>query len=651
MKPQFHSFSGRLTRSLLLVMLVTMTIASLLIFLFSSGGSLAMMKDHYQDILSITDEQLEGMLNLVETTSMNNVDEIHEHLNKPDTLYPILANELKLNPHIVGMAIAFVPDYYKEKGHWFEPYAHQNADGTIYTKQLGSASHDYTQYEWYIQGIQTKAGGYWSEPYYDDTGAMEILCSYVLPIKDKEGKAIGVFCADMSLTALTEKVKEFNLGGGISHLSFFSRTLLDKEELNAYCFILSRNGEYLVHPDPKRILHDNYFNHRDLKGNSNYENIGIKMLAGEHGDGVAKVDGVRSMIFYSTLKHTGWSAAVVVSERSIVLPGIMLGIFILLLQGLGLLIAAFLFRRSIQRTTKPLLYLARSTEEVAKGHFDTKLPELTHYDEIHQLRDSFENMQHSLTTYINELTEATSKQAAIESELHIASDIQNSMLPKTLPERVDMDIFASLTPAKTVGGDLYDYFIKDHQLFFLIGDVSGKGVPAAMVMAVTSTLFRSLAAKDNRPAAIMDSLNSSLATNNDSLMFVTLFFGILDQSGHLTYCNAGHDAPIVLGPDGEEYLPADSNVAAGVMPDYKFTQQEAQLKPGTTLFLYTDGLTEAENANHELFGMDRTFEAAQAAKGSAPTEFVQQVTQKVHAFVNGADQSDDLTMMAIKYIG
>ena len=204
--------------------------------------------------------------------------------------------------------------------------------------------------------------GYWSEPYYDDTGAKEILCSYVLPVKDNAGKVVGVFSADMSLTALTERVKEFNLGGGISHLSLVSRNLLDKEELNAYCFILCRNGEYLVHPDPNRILHDNYFNHRNSKKNNNYEIIGTKMLAGEHGSGVAEIDGIKSMVFYSTLKHTGWSAAVVVSQRSLILPGVMLGIFILLLQGIGLLIAALFFRRSIQRTTQPLQYLVRSTE-------------------------------------------------------------------------------------------------------------------------------------------------------------------------------------------------------------------------------------------------------------------------------------------------
>ena len=651
MKAQFHSFSGRLTRSIILVMLVTMTITSLLIFLFSSGGTLAMMKDHYHDILSITDEQLEGMLNLVETTSRNNVDEIHEHLDNPDDLFPILANELRLNPHIVGMAVAFFPDYYPEKGHWFEPYANKRPDGVVETRQLGSASHDYTQSEWYIQGSKVN-GGYWSEPYYDDTGAREILCSYVLPVKDAYGEQIGVFCADISLTTLTERVKEFNLGASISHLSFLSPSLQDDDELSAYCFVLSRNGNYLVHPDPNRILHDNYFNHRDEKGNANYETIGLKMLGGEHGDGVARVDGVRSMLFYTPLKHTGWSAAVVISLKSIVLPGIMLGIFILLLQGIGLLAAFLFFKRSIRRTTMPLKYLVRSTEEVAKGHFDTQLPKLYYYDEIHQLRDSFENMQLSLNTYVQELTEATSRQASIESELHIASEIQKSMLPKELPHGNGLEIFASLTPAKTVGGDLYDFFIRDHQLFFCIGDVSGKGVPAAMVMAVTSALFRTLAAGDSRPGAIMEALNNSLASRNESLMFVTLFFGILDKNGHLTYCNAGHDAPIILGPDGSaRYLEVDTNVAAGIMPEFKFTQQETTLAPGTTLFLFTDGLTEAENKDHNLFGMDRTFEAAQSAAGSAPKEFIEKVTGLVQAFVNGADQSDDLTLLTIRHKG
>jgi sigma-B regulation protein RsbU (phosphoserine phosphatase) len=534
---------------------------------------------------------------------------------------------------------------------WFEPYASQRADGRIETSQIGSASHDYFQAEWFIKGLED-GGGYWSEPYYDDMGAKEILCSYVLPVRENhDGRVVGVFCADMSLKGLTERVKEFNLGA-IRHKTFSSIDFVVGDIKPAYCFLLSRNGDYLVHPDPSRILHDNYFNHTDASGGYSYEEIGQNMLSGKTGSNSARVDGVSSQVFYAPLEHTGWSGAVVVSKASIATPGLALGLMILFFQMIGLIVTVLFFRWSIRRITRPIQCLVRSTEEVAKGNFDTQLPELSHYDEIHQLRDSFENMQHSLTTYINELTDATSKQAAMESELHIASDIQMSMLPKEFPHRDEMDIFGSVTPARTVGGDLYDFFIRDNRLFLCIGDVSGKGVPAAMVMSVTSSLFRTLAVSENSPAAIMGALNNSLATRNESLMFVTLFFGILDMNGHLTYCNAGHDAPLILEPDGSvRQLEADSNVVAGVIPDYTFTQQESRLAPGSTVFLFTDGLTEAENPNHELFGMDRTVDAAKAAVGSAPTDFVQKVSASVRTFVDGADQSDDLTMLVIQYKG
>ena len=150
----------------------------------------------------------------------------------------------------------------------------------------------------------------------------------------------------------------------------------------------------------------------------------------------------------------------------------------------------------------------------------------------------------------------------------------------------------------------------------------------------------------------MNALNRSLVSRNDSLMFVTLFIGILEPNGHLTYCNAGHDAPIVVLPDGStRQLEADSNVVAGVIPDYTFSQQEATLVPDSTLFLFTDGVTEAENVTHDLFGMDRTFQAARDAAGSSPEDFIRKVKELVRTFVDGADQSDDLTMVVIRYNG
>ena len=227
------------------------------------------------------------------------------------------------------------------------------------------------------------------------------------------------------------------------------------------------------------------------------------------------------------------------------------------------------------------------------------------------------------------------------------------MLPTQEPlGRKEIDIFGTLTPAKAVGGDLYDYFVRDNQLYFCIGDVSGKGVPAAMVMAVTSALFRSLSDGESSPSQVVNGLNANLSNRNDSLMFVTLFFGILDlSSGKLRYCNAGHDAPLVIGPDGSvEMLEVESNLAVGVMPGWEFVEQEVTLKPGSLLFLYTDGLTEAENPVHALFGMDRILEEARKDGKQSPADFVASMQAAVHTFVDGAEPSDDLTMLAIRYV-
>ena len=646
MKQKFHSFAGRLTRRVIIVMLVVMTFVSGLIFLFAAGSILSMMTDHYQDILSLTSERTEGMLRLVEVSSTNNVDEIAKHLADPDQVQQSLESELRLNPHIVGCAVAFVQNYYRQKGLWYEPYARWTKDGSIEMLQIGGADHDYFMREWYLKGITSEIG-YWSEPYYDEAGARTMLCTYVLPVKDKDGEIVGVCGADVSLSWLTEQVKNLDLNAEKGGISSFA---VSESEHPIYAFILSRNGDYLVHPDPNRILSDNYFKHSE---DEKYQKVGRAMLAGESGRDIAEVDGVRSYVFYAPLMHSGWSMAIVIPVVSIMAPGMLLGMLIILLQGFGLLVAFILFRGAIRRTARPLKFLVRSTEEVAKGHFDTSLPELRFYDEIHQLRDSFEHMQHSLTSYVNELTEVTTREAAIARELDIARNIQMSMLPKQGPvDRKEIDLFSTLTPAKAVGGDLYDYFVRDNQLYFCIGDVSGKGVPAAMVMAVTSALFRSLSDGESSPAQVVNGLNDNLSSRNDSLMFVTLFFGILDlSSGKLRYCNAGHDAPLIIGPDGSvEMLQVESNLAVGVMPGWEFVEQEVTLKPGSLLFLYTDGLTEAENPVHALFGMDRILEEARKDGKQSPADFVASMQAAVHTFVDGAEPSDDLTMLAIRYV-
>ncbi|MBR6893843.1 MAG: SpoIIE family protein phosphatase [Bacteroidaceae bacterium] len=252
----------------------------------------------------------------------------------------------------------------------------------------------------------------------------------------------------------------------------------------------------------------------------------------------------------------------------------------------------------------------------------------------------------------NEINE---KKAAIESELHIASAIQKGMLPKNFPtsaQRDDVTLYASLTPAKDVGGDLFDFYIRDEKLFFCIGDVSGKGVPASLFMAVTRSIFRTVSAHESMPDRIMTEMNKTIADMNETSMFVTLFVGVLDlPTGRLRYCNAGHDAPLLVGA-GVGLLPCDSNIPVGVKASWKYTLQEATLFPGTTIFLYTDGLTEAEDVSHAQFQMQRINDVAvQALAGQKhePQQLIDMMTNAVHRFVGNAEQSDDLTMMAVQY--
>ena len=289
---------------------------------------------------------------------------------------------------------------------------------------------------------------------------------------------------------------------------------------------------------------------------------------------------------------------------------------------------------------------------MAKGNLAAALPDIKHNDEIRLLRDSFEDMERSLQQYVDELKTTTASKAAIENELKVAHNIQMSMLPKTFPpfpERNDIDIYGVLTPAKDVGGDLFDFYIRENKLFFCIGDVSGKGVPASLVMAVTRSLFRNVSAHTSLPDHIVTALNEALAEGNDTNMFVTLFVGVLDLStGDLSYCNAGHGSPLLIGNE-VTLLPCHANLALGIMPGMTFSKQEMKLDPDTTIFLYTDGLNEAENTLNEQFGQERILRmAATLQKEKETVSVVKKMEEAVHDFVGEAEQSDDLTMLAIR---
>ena len=249
----------------------------------------------------------------------------------------------------------------------------------------------------------------------------------------------------------------------------------------------------------------------------------------------------------------------------------------------------------------------------------------------------------------DKLEETTAAKERIESELRIARDIQMSMVPNMSPDREGLDLYASMTPAKEVGGDLYGYLLIGDNLYFCVGDVSGKGVPASLFMAQATRLFRTLASQGMKPAEIATRMNAALAVDNEQGMFVTMFLGLADlNTGVLEYCNAGHNPPVIL-PQAEflEMLP---NAPIGLWPDLEFEGERLENIKGHGIFIYTDGLNEAENPNQEQFGDDRLLDTLKNTKFESARQAVESLKADIEAFRDGADPNDDLTMLGLKIV-
>lgn len=466
-----------------------------------------------------------------------------KHIDCPDSIYTATRDIVGTIPNTSSVAVAFVPGYFPQHGLFFEACSSRISEDSIFTRQIGSAEHDYTQLEWYQKGLALDSC-WWCEPYLDDSGSQTWVVSCSHPVHDTNGEVVAVVCVDLSLDYLQDMSEYLQVYAE----SFYS--------------ITSGSGEQIV----------------------------------PIGD---TIPGRKYLTFVEESSDTGWQIAIVIPEDVIFadLRRIALIVTILMVLGLGILI--YIIYRSGRDTKR--------------------------------------------------LVDTTSRNQRMEGELHIARTIQMAMLPKIFPpflDRLDMNAYGIVKPAKEVGGDLYDFYVRHDKLFFCIGDVSGKGVPASLVMAVTRSLFRSITAHEEHAAEIVKQMNNTLAEQNDQNMFITLFLGVLDFStGRLEYCNAGHNAPIMR----QQLLHVKPNLPLGIMMDYEYEAQSIQMMYNDTLFLYTDGLTEAENKQHEQFGEERMLHMLAAQTDSRPREVVEGMIRQVEQFVDGAEQSDDLTILFIRY--
>ena len=590
-------------------------------------------------ILDKTSLRVDSILNRVEVASNMTKWLVDRHPERADSMFVYSRSMLENNPDFFNCSIAFEPNYYKEKGRYFSAYTKHVGD-SIRTIQGGSDQYQYFYIDWYLMP-KLLGRPCWTEPYFDldvATNTSEMVTSYCQTIKDRKGKVIGVINTSLSINWLSKTISAV------------------KPYPNSYSFMIGRGGTYFVHPDSSKITRQTIFTQTLEKPDTAMEALGYAMTSGQEGMKQMDIDGQKSYVFYKPLGQTGCSMAIVCSEDDVFSGFVRLRSVLITIVVVGLLLMLYFFIRIISRELQPLRRLADGAETIASGQLDAGLPTSHRKDEIGQLTQSFGNMQHSLVKYIEELKETTAQKASIESDLRIASNIQMGMLPENFPtraERDDVQLFASLTPAKEVGGDLFDFYFRDEKLFFCIGDVSGKGVPASLFMAVTRSTFRTVSAHESMPDRIVMTMNKTIADMNKTHMFVTLFVGVLDlPTGRLYYCNAGHDAPLLVGA-GVGLLPCDSNIPVGFMPQWKYTLQEAHIFRDTTIFLFTDGLTEAMDADNNLFTMQRVHDVAFEAlthHQQEPRQLIEQMTDAVHRFVGGAEQSDDLTLMAIQYI-
>lgn len=354
------------------------------------------------------------------------------------------------------------------------------------------------------------------------------------------------------------------------------------------------------------------------------------------------------------------------AELDIVLSDLRTAIFHLVLSIVGLflvilaaaLIMHFYFLR--KRVIRPIDQLEAAADGVVdklkNGEAAQKL-EIHTGNEIESLATSFESMTEHLWDYIEENSAITAERERMNAELNLAAGIQLDMLPSVFPafpDRTEFDLYASMTPAKEVGGDFYDFFLIDENtLALVIADVSGKGVPASLFMMKSMLMIEDLSAQTQSPAAILGSLNNRLCNNNESDMFVTVWLGILDiKTGHLKAANAGHEYPILKQPEGVFVLFKDPHsFVAGGKKNISYKEYEMQLLPGSTLFLYTDGLPEIRNPEEEMFRIDRALETLNEDTGRTPEKLLQDVSETVRGFVQDAEPFDDLTMLCIRYNG
>lgn len=557
----------------------------------------------------------------------------------PEQLNGLIRHTLENNPDIYGTGAAFEPGVYRPGVKFYAPFFYRDGQN-IHLRHFGDSTRSvpYIYEDWYQ--IPRELGRLeWSEPYYDESAGNRLKTTCSVPVFSGSGerrRLKGVVVSSVSLEALSRLVS--------------SVKILE----TGYAALLTRNGMLLAHPLKEAVLNQSFFSIAEGRGDASMRELGRRMIRGESGFvHYISLTGVPSWMYHTPIKTTGWTLAVVFPERELMANTRSMSMTMAALGFAGTLLMILVVIYITNRIMSPLQHLAAATDEISGGNFDVVLPAVSAKDEVGVLTRNFETMKVSLKEYIRNLTETTATKERIESELKVATYIQASLLPRifpAFPEHREFDIYASMEPAKEVGGDFYDFFfVDDDNLCFLIADVSDKGVPAALYMMVTKTLLKSEGQRLREPDQMLASVNRILAGDNESCMFTTVFCAILNiKTGEVRYANAGHNPPLIMDAQGVRYLKPRTGLMLGPIADTEYVAERLILGPGDALFLYTDGVTEAKNPEEQMFGEDRLLQALEAVPRAKLTDLLVHIRAVVAGHAASAEQSDDITLLAIR---
>lgn len=636
---KFRSLTGRLTFAISAIVLAIFMIIVFINFWITRSNLLDDAQADARNISALTVSQIQQELLRVELPTKYLAELLSQNqLNKNEFsfLLKLLTGD---NERIPGSFAAYFDEMPPPAGS--KPNILYYRQGT-YSDTIESAFAEKTRL--WAERLKTENKPFWSEAY-KKTGSNEISVAYLVPaflgMDDSTRIRIrGFIGVELRLSWLREVIEA------------------QKQHERDYVFIISREGKPLVRPGgDARYENDIYEAAKELN-NPDLVTLADNMLAGR--SGFATLDGVfenfNSLVYYMPVEQTGWSVAVVFPKHDL-LRSLYITTFIVFATGIvGILLIIFTILLITRRLTRPLQQLSESAREIGQGNFAVEMPAVATNDEVMVLKDSLETMQTELQTYVRNLLANERYKDRVESELRVAHDIQMGYLRDdftTFSSNRNFSVAAILKPALQIGGDFYDFFdINEHTVCFAMGDVAGKGIPAALFMAIALTLTRSAAYTTQSLSQIVGNINEVLAGQNKNAVFTTFFIGLLDtRTGDINFCNAGHNYPYLL-QQGELYeVKATHGPALGVVDQVSYKTGKLKLNAGDKLLLYTDGVTDAENSDNVFFDKENLELALTSGSAGNINDLLKDLMQRLKKFTGTQAPSDDITVLALQWDG